>query len=157
MQYQACVQGMPLEIELRLTKMIRNFIWDGGEITHPTVGMETLIRPIEEGGKKLLDIKTRNEVIELMKAKRFLNLSETRPTWAKIADSLIHIGLNKKWKLQDNGAYHNIFLQTLSASIRESKKGLLRSLRLMLNTAKKHKLFISPVNIKPKPKLDMLI
>lgn len=156
-QYRACVRGMPPEIELRLTRMIRNFIWGGGEITHPTVGMETLIRPIEEGGKKLLDIKTRNEAIELMKAKRFLDLSETRPTWAKIADSLIHISLKKKWKLQDDGTYHNIFLQTLTASTREGERGLPHSLRSMLNTAKKHKLSVSPVNIKPKPKLDMPI
>lgn len=77
-QYKTCVQGMLHEIELRLTQMIRSFIWGG--TTHPTVGMDTLVKPIKEGGKKLLDIKACNKAIELMKTKRFLDLGETRPT-----------------------------------------------------------------------------
>lgn len=154
-QYRTCVQGMPPEIEQRLTRVIRNFIW--GDVSHPTVGLETLSRPIEQGGKKLLDLKARNEAIELMKTKRFLDLSNKRLTWAKIADQLIETNLLKKWKLERDGAYKNIFLQSLSANVRESKDGLTVSLRRMLKIAKKYGVKLTPTKLPLKQKLDMPI
>lgn len=75
-QYQTCIQGMPKEIEQQLTKIISTFFW--GEDNRPTASMEMLHRPIAQGGEKLLDIKSRNKAIELMKTKRYLNLGETR-------------------------------------------------------------------------------
>lgn len=146
---------MPSEIETRLTKMIREFMWGG--TAHPTVGMDTLIKLIKQGGKKLLNVKARNEAIDLMRAKRYLNLGSAHPTWAKIADSLIHINLNKKWDLQENEAYKNVFLQTLTANARVSGEGLPQSIKMMLRSVKKHNITISPVQLEPRTRLDMPI
>lgn len=154
-QYRTCVQGMPLEVEQRLTRTIRNFIWGG--TTHPTVGLETLSRPIEQGGKKLLDLKARNEAIELMKTKRFLDFSTSRPTRAKIADSIIERGLLKKWKIENDGAYKNIFLQSLSANTKDHKDGLPPSIRRMLKTAHKYGVMPAPTKLPLRLRLDMPI
>lgn len=64
---------------------------------HSTVEMETLYKPVVLGGKMLLDLKTRNEAIELMKTKRYLDLSTTRPARANITDSLIGMNISKRW------------------------------------------------------------
>ena len=58
-------------MKAELTKMIRNFLW--GDDTKPTVGIDTLQLPYERGGKKLLNLSIRNDAIELMKVKRYLN------------------------------------------------------------------------------------
>jgi hypothetical protein len=50
---------MPTEIENALTKITRDFIWD--DDSSPRIALETLYRPIEEGGLNLLDIKARND------------------------------------------------------------------------------------------------
>jgi ribonuclease HI len=49
----------------------------------------TLYRPIEESGLNLLDIKARNEAIEITWLKDYLNFSPSRPTWAKITDLIL--------------------------------------------------------------------
>lgn len=155
MQYKTCVQGMPVEIEQRLTRMIRHFIWGG--TAQPTIGIDTLSKPIEQGEKKLLDVKVRNEAIELMKMKRYLNFSETRPTWAKIADALIKMKLNKKWKVENDGAYQNVFLQTLTVNAKDIRDGLPTSLRRIIRTARKHEVTLPPAGLKLKTNLDMPI
>ncbi|KAJ3963298.1 hypothetical protein EV361DRAFT_774930, partial [Lentinula raphanica] len=47
-QYLTKVQGMPKEIEDKLAKRIRNFLWDGKE--HVRVNKETIETPFENGG-----------------------------------------------------------------------------------------------------------
>jgi hypothetical protein len=48
--------GMPPDIENRLIKKIRSFIW--GEGATPTISMSMLSQPIAKGGLKLLDLKS---------------------------------------------------------------------------------------------------
>lgn len=94
-----------------------------------------------------------------MKAKHFLNLSETRPTWAKVADSLIETCLHKKWNLNQDSKYQNIFifLQILSANTKEHQGGLLTSIRQMLRTAEKHGITLPSTGMSPMLKLNMPI
>ncbi|KAG6806335.1 hypothetical protein H0H92_011704 [Tricholoma furcatifolium] len=66
-QYRTSVQGMPKDLEDQLKKIMRKFLW--GEDTTSAICLKTLYQPIEKGGKKLLNIKVRNEAIEIMKAK----------------------------------------------------------------------------------------
>ncbi|KAJ3755193.1 hypothetical protein EV360DRAFT_18365, partial [Lentinula raphanica] len=47
-QYLTKVQGMPPEVEEKLEKRIRRFLWD--EKTHVRVNKETIMAPIEMGG-----------------------------------------------------------------------------------------------------------
>jgi hypothetical protein len=70
-QYLTCVQGMPKEIEETLNRKVTKFLWDGASAM---VNLETMTQPTTRGGKRVLDIKARNEAIELMKVKFYLNL-----------------------------------------------------------------------------------
>ncbi|KAJ3885658.1 hypothetical protein GG344DRAFT_26198, partial [Lentinula edodes] len=47
-QYLMKVQGMPPEVEEKLTKCIKQFLWD--EKTHVRVNKEMVAAPIEMGG-----------------------------------------------------------------------------------------------------------
>jgi len=85
-QYLTRVQGMPKEVEDSINWKITKFLWDN---TSAMVNLETMTQPISKGGKKILDIKSRNEAIELMKIKSYLNFSPEHPRWAKVADMLI--------------------------------------------------------------------
>ncbi|KAF9554105.1 hypothetical protein CPC08DRAFT_644739 [Agrocybe pediades] len=85
-QYLTKVQGMSSEVEEEVIQKIRTFMWDDKS---PMVGMETLCAPVEAGGKGLLDIKARNEAIELVKVRTYLSKPENRPRWAFVADRLI--------------------------------------------------------------------
>ena len=53
-QYLTKVQGMLPEIEHRIDRRIRKFLW--AEKTSPPINKETIHAPIERGGKGLLDI-----------------------------------------------------------------------------------------------------
>ncbi|KAJ3964452.1 hypothetical protein EV361DRAFT_873992 [Lentinula raphanica] len=86
-QYLTEVQGMPKEIETRLEKRIRNFLWN--DRTHVRVNKETIYAPIKKGGRNLLDLLARNEAITVTWIQSYLDLSENRATWAYVADALI--------------------------------------------------------------------
>jgi len=86
-QFLTKAQGMPTHIEDAIIKMIRTLIWDGEKA--PRIAMETLQRPIKEGGLKILNIKARNEAIEIMWLKQYLNFTTNRPTWAAVTDIII--------------------------------------------------------------------
>jgi len=98
---------MPQEIESALTKMARNFIWEGG--TMSKIALENLHCPINEGGLNLIDIKTRNDAIEIMWLKAYLDFSPSRPTWAKITDLIIDASMPQGTNAQ---TCINCFLQT---------------------------------------------
>jgi hypothetical protein len=78
-QYLATVQGMPKEVEKRLEKRVRKFLW--AEKTNVTVNKETVYAPAEMGGKNLLDIVTRNEAIAVTWLKTYLSFGPDRPLW----------------------------------------------------------------------------
>ena len=74
-QFLTKVQGMPDDIRIALSKEIKNFIWE--EQSHaPPLSIEQLENDKEEGGIKLLNLKMRNEAIELMWLKEYLNLMQ---------------------------------------------------------------------------------
>lgn len=72
-QYLAKVQGMPSSVEDEFVRIIRDFVSDGKKSS--PIKPETLFEPIREGGIKLLDIKSRNEAIELTWVQSYLTLS----------------------------------------------------------------------------------
>jgi hypothetical protein len=75
------------EIKDALIKIIRDFIWQGCMMSKIT--LENLQTPINEGGLNLIDIRVRNDAIEIMWLKTYLNFSPSCPTWAKITDLII--------------------------------------------------------------------
>ena len=69
---------MPPHIEKTITDIIRNFIWE--ENTSPRIALKYLHNKVEEGGLNLLNIRARNEAIEIIWLKTYLNMSSSRPT-----------------------------------------------------------------------------
>lgn len=86
-QFLTKAQGMPPHIEEALMKILRDFIWDHN--THPRIALEYLYLPLDEGGLNLLDINSRNEAIEIMWVKAYLD-HPLMPSWAVITDILIN-------------------------------------------------------------------
>ncbi|KAF5344335.1 hypothetical protein D9758_013247 [Tetrapyrgos nigripes] len=115
-QYLTQVQGMPTQIEKRVTKRVQNFIW--AEKERNPVSKATVLRPIEQGGRKVLDIEARNKAIDVMWAKAYLNFEESRPLWAKVADKLFWLHTPKARTEQnvDQRIKVNPLLQTWKTS-----------------------------------------
>jgi hypothetical protein len=97
-QFLTQAQGMPRETEDTLNRMIKNFIWE--DDSSPRIANETLRNPIAEGGLNLLDLEIRNEAIDIIWLKAYLDFSPKSPEWATIMDLIIEVsapeGLVKK-------------------------------------------------------------
>ncbi|KAJ3964898.1 hypothetical protein EV361DRAFT_772279, partial [Lentinula raphanica] len=131
-QYLTKVQGMPKDIEEKLAKRIKRFLWD--EKTHVRINEQTVKAPITDGGRQVLDILARNEAIMLTWLQSYLDLSNDRATWTYIADALIAKHVPRAYENIDEMSKINIFLQ----SWKTNKKDLPKDLREMITTAKKH-------------------
>ena len=128
-QYLTKVQGMLKEIEDKLIKKTRNFLWNKEGI--PPVNELTLQSPISEGGRKVLDLNARNKAIQLTWLKSYLNMGKQRPTWAYIADEIIRKNILTNQQNVENRSRINTFLQ----SWRPNKSKLPQELKEMLKTA----------------------
>ncbi len=62
-QYLAAAQGMLSEVETAFQKQITRFIWNK---KCSLVNEKTLQKPRKKGDLNILNIKTRNEVIDIM-------------------------------------------------------------------------------------------
>ena len=62
-QFLTKAQGMPTDIEQALTRILRDFLWE--DDSSPRIALGTLHQPVEQGGLNLLDVKARNEAIDV--------------------------------------------------------------------------------------------
>jgi len=118
-QYLAKVQTMPRQIEEILTRTIRNFMWNDKK---PPVSMSTLSLPVAQGGIKLLNLKVRNQAIEVMWLKSYLNLGPTRPLWAYVADVLINKSISRASGKVSASAQINSYLQSWNPNLHATSK-----------------------------------
>lgn len=140
-QFLTKAQGMPKNIEAALIKIIRNFIWDNTK--SPPINLEQLYRPQEEGGINLLDIKARNEAIEITWVRDYLNLSQMRPAWAFIMDIILNEASNTNITKPTN-----LFLQSWEPPTRGQKaKALPREALSLIKTAKNFNITFAPIKI----------
>ena len=109
-QYLTQVQGMPKEIEKRITKRVRKFMWNEKQMS--PVNEETLYAPIEVGGRAVLDITSRNEAIAVMWLKSYLSFGPNRPIWASVADALMATKVPTSERNIEVGIRKNVFLQS---------------------------------------------
>jgi hypothetical protein len=86
-QYMATVQGKPVDIEERLERCVRSFLW--AEKEQVRVNKETVYATSDIGGKNLLDIVARNEAIAVPWLKTYLSFGPDRPLWCFVADELL--------------------------------------------------------------------
>jgi ribonuclease HI len=144
-QFLAKAQGMPREIENTLTKMARNFIWEGG--TMSKIALENLHSPIQEGGLNLIDIRARNDAIEIIWLKAYLDFSPSRPTWAKITDLIIDASMPQGANAHTRV---NCFLQTWNPPQRgERATKIDENTTRMLKTAQKHNVNLAAIRLDP--------
>ena len=142
-QFLAKVQGMPKDIERELEKIIIDFVWNGD--AHPRISKATLYHPVEEGGLNLLDIKSRNEAIDIMWLKSYLDISPARPRWAMLADVLLKRASAASAKNLDDTVKVNTFLQDWKVSTR-AKAGLPDDLIRMVKVAGKYRVKLQVMN-----------
>jgi len=83
-QFLMQAQGMLKETKDTLNRIIKNFIWE--DDSSPRIANETLRNPISEGGLDLLDLEVRNEAINIMWLKTYLNFSPKHPEWAIVVE-----------------------------------------------------------------------
>ncbi len=130
-QYLTTVQRMPDSIVNRLNKIIRSYLWDDRRNT--PVGLSHVCLPVEQGGLGMLDLKTRNEAIDVMWLKAYLDFSENRPMWAYLVDDLFASHVPKDCRLRQPSLRVNPFLQKWKPKVR----GLPEELAGMMNAAKR--------------------
>ena len=62
------------------------------------MGIRSAAQDIERGGRKILDIMKRNEAIDLMWVKHYLNMGPERPKWTYMVDEISKMERPKKTK-----------------------------------------------------------
>jgi hypothetical protein len=150
-QFLTKAQGMPKSIETAITKKIRTFIWNNRR--SPPISLTRLERPTEEGGINLLNISIRNEAINITWLKNYMNLSESRPTWAFITDVIINT-------LKPNGIRHqndiNTFLTSWDPPALGKRANRLPDLIInMLKVVRKHNVSFAPIKLSQELKNQM--
>ena len=144
-QFLTKAQGMPTRIGDALTKIIRDFLWE--DDSSPRIALDTLFRPIEEGGLNLLDINSRNDAIDIVWLKTYLNFSQSRPTWAHITDLIINASTPPGTSPL---ARINTFLQSWDPPTRGPRLTLLNNdIVRMLHVAKKYRTNLTAIRLTP--------
>ncbi|PPQ81543.1 hypothetical protein CVT24_000305, partial [Panaeolus cyanescens] len=113
-QYLTRVQGMPEKTETRIERIVKNFMW-GSDKTNfsPPVKTSILQKDKESGGRKVLDIRTRNEAIELKKLQSYIiTENDNAPIGKPILDEIIQRSEPGPEGTRDPEARTNIFQQT---------------------------------------------
>ena len=142
-QFLAMAQGMPRHIEEALTKMTRDFIWE--QDTSPRMALEHLYKPINEGGLNILNISARNEAIEIIWLKGYLNLTPSRPAWAIVTDLLINAAAPPGTSVI---ARINTFTQSWNPPTRGPRAELIgKDNKRMLNVARKYNTNLAAIRL----------
>ncbi len=132
-QFLTKAQGMPTTIETALTKMIWKFMWE--DDSSPRIAYDILCSPLSKGGLNLLNIQARNEAIEIIWLKSYLDFSPLHPAWATITDLIINKAappgtsqlarMNaflQSWDIPSYGARLNLLNDTIIRMIKTAKK-----------------------------------
>lgn len=132
-QYLATVNGMPKDVERRMWKQVKDFIWDGNQ--RGAVNEDILSLPMEKGGLGIPSMRARLDAINLEWCKKWLSEPEKRPTWAYLADYLIKQDVIESKMKYDKEALTHWALQTWDARKKGSKLPI--DMQAMLNAARK--------------------
>lgn len=121
-QYLTRAQGMPKQVEQAFQKLMDDFVYaKAGEYKQNAIGMQTLRTPRLSGGKNLLNLHARNEAIELMRLKAYLNPTNTRPIWAFLADDIIAQNIVSRHKTIESKYLMNPFMQSWQVHVDSPK------------------------------------
>ncbi|KAJ7833960.1 hypothetical protein B0H14DRAFT_2364026 [Mycena olivaceomarginata] len=152
-QYLTRVQGMPKDIEDTLIKAEHIFLWLG---KRARFGHETMILDTTEGGKQILDIRARNEAIDLWNLQSYLVQGPKRAPWYYFVDYILRTFLEKSYLNVRPGQILNVFLQDVHIPI-SSKTPLPEDIKRMILAARKYNLKFTGLSITQDVKLKMPI
>ena len=112
-QYITAAQSMPDQYMNILMKRIRSFLWNSEAI--PAVATELLSELLSQGSRKILNLKARNEAINIRKIRKILDYSANRPLASDVAMTIIAKTLPKSIteKLLGDDPSQDIFLQSI--------------------------------------------
>jgi hypothetical protein len=131
-QYLTQMNGMPADVEKKVISTQQDWMW-GGAKSSP-VGRDMLLAPIGGGGKNMFDLKARNEAIQMMTLKSYLEMDPNkRSKWAFFGDKLL-AKRDKKGSRVQAGSHINMFMQKYSPKLNK----LPAFLKGMLTCAKKY-------------------
>ncbi len=133
-QFLTMVQRMPNAIVMRLNKVIRGYLWD--DRVNTPVGMKHVYLPVSKGGLGMIDLEARNEAIDVMWLKMYLDFGEDRPMWAFLVDDLLATYVCKDCNPRQKAQQRNPFLQRWKPRI----NGLPEALKGITAVARKYKL-----------------
>jgi ribonuclease HI len=141
-QFLSRAQGMPERIQNELQKLINSFVWEK-EISSMKIG--DLSMDIDKGGRRVMDIKARNEAINLMWVKDYLRMGNNRPKWAFLMDEIFRMERPKQPKYAPGEiANWNPFLQDWRPNTRS--KNLPDRVKKAMKLAEKHGVKLEAVN-----------
>ncbi len=142
-QFLAKAHPMSENVEKRLETIVSMFMSNGER--RPRVGKDTLYLPISQGGLNLLDVKARNEAIDVIALKEYLLTRQVRPRWAIVVDAIFAAATTAASRNVEETAKLNAFLQTWKISTHRSA-GLGEGLRRMVKVATKYNATLAPRN-----------
>lgn len=141
-QYLTRVQPMPEIILTHLNRILSAFVWDDH---HPSINSETLRVPVRLGGHKLLNVQSRNKVIELHKYQRYcLSNTNSRPACAYVADEILRHHILKYNNIQDDSSIVHPPLQKFEMHMQSRTAPPPPSLSRMLKTKSKYNVIFDP-------------
>lgn len=94
-QFLTRAQGMPESVQKEIQKTITEFVW-GKE--RATMSIRDIAQDIGRGGRRMMDLAKRNEAIDLMWVKQYLNMGPSRPKWAFMMDEIFRMERPKRTK-----------------------------------------------------------
>jgi hypothetical protein len=144
-QFLTQAQGMLKETKDTLNRMIKNFVWE--DDSSPRIANKTLRNPIMEGSLDLLDLEIRNEAINIMWLKTYLDFSPKRPEWATITDLIIEASAPERLV---KTAIINPFLQQWTAPTRRNDmQKTSDDIQRMIKVAKKFNTNFAAIRLTP--------
>ncbi len=138
-QFLTDVQRMPDPVQSRLNRMIRQYLWHDRHT--PLVKMDYAYVSREDGGLGILDLKSRNEAIDIMWLHAYLDFSPKRPLWAYVADDIFRRTVPKDCTAKLQSVRINPFLQDW----RPKTSVLPAALKAMVKTAEKYRLRLEAI------------
>ena len=136
--FLATVNGMPKEIEKKMKRMFKDFIWNGKR--KGLMSWEQIITPREQGGLGMPDIRTRLEAIEIMWVKKWLAPESRRPKWAYVMDEIINKNISKSPMVDERSR-----ISWIKQSWHENENKMTNGIRGMLKTARKYNINLEPL------------
>ena len=147
--FLATVNGMSKEIEEKMKKMFKDFIWN--EKKRGLMAWNQIIAPREEGGLGIPDIRSRIEAIEIMWIKKWLNPEEKKkPKWTYILDEILKENVAKA-PMIDNESKISWIKQTWHESEGKEAK-ISKGIRNMLRVARKYNITLEPLKFSKEAK-----